>query len=387
MEKRRVLFCVSRFLDGGIDIALVRYLAGLDPARYDAVLVIADEYAGSEVLRRLVPPSVRVVHLVGGGVLTALARKKVAAGLSRLEKIVEEVALRPVRRAMHWFGLRRLARGAFAVVDFDAMQGGLLAGLRLRRKVAFFHFSMRDYCHGKPRRLRRLGRKLGGYDGVAVVSEVLRREAVELFPDIAGKFVTIYNPLDASALRAAAAEYAVPRGEFVLMVARINESQKDYSTLVRAYHSARRRHPAMPPLRIVGKGPDEGRVRALVRDLGEEGNVEFLGFLPNPLPWVAACSVFVLSSKFEGLSVALTEALALGRMIVATDAPTGSREALDDGRCGTLVPVGDVEAMSGALVDAVTDEALRRRCAEAAVRHCEKFAVAESVRRLEALMG
>lgn len=386
MEKRRILFCVSRFLDGGIDIALVRYLAGLDPARYDAVLVIADEYAGSEVLRRFVPPSVRVVHLVGGGALTALVRKKVVGGLSRLEKIVEEVALRPVRCVLHWFGLRRLVRGAFAVVDFDAMQGGLLAGLRVRR-VAFFHFSMRDYCHGKPRRLRRLGRKLGGYDGVAVVSEAMRREAVELFPEIAGKFATIYNPLDVAALRAAAAEYAVPPGEYILMVARINESQKDYTTLVRAYHAARLRHPALPPLRIVGKGPDEGRVRTLVRDLGEDGNVEFLGFLPNPMPWVAECSVFVLSSKFEGLAVVLTEALALGRTIVATDAPTGSREALDDGRCGILVPVGDVEAMAEALIVAVSDGALRRRCAEAAAHHCEKFAVAESLRRLEGLLG
>jgi glycosyltransferase involved in cell wall biosynthesis len=68
---------------------------------------------------------------------------------------------------------------------------------------------------------------------------------------------------------------------------------------------------------------------------------------------MAASSVFVLSSAWEGLPTVLIEALAAGTRVVATDCPSGPREILQEGRLGALVPVGDVAALACAIGDAL----------------------------------
>jgi glycosyltransferase involved in cell wall biosynthesis len=62
----------------------------------------------------------------------------------------------------------------------------------------------------------------------------------------------------------------------------------------------------------------------------------------------------VLSSVYEGLPTVLIEALALGVPIVSTDCPSGPSEILSNSRLGTLVPIGDIDAMADAMYKAIT---------------------------------
>ena len=70
-------------------------------------------------------------------------------------------------------------------------------------------------------------------------------------------------------------------------------------------------------------------------------------------------SVFVLSSCFEGMPNALLQAMVCGTPVVSTDCPSGPREILEDGKWGQLVPVGDVEAMSEAILASLQGETQR----------------------------
>jgi glycosyltransferase involved in cell wall biosynthesis len=127
--------------------------------------------------------------------------------------------------------------------------------------------------------------------------------------------------------------------------------QKDFPTLVRAFAELRRQRSAR--LIILGEGEDLAALEALVADLGLRNDVQLPGFRDNPLGYLAASALFVLSSAWEGLPTVLIEALAVGTRVVSTDCRSGPREILQDGRLGTLVPVGDVAALSAAMAAAL----------------------------------
>ena len=66
-------------------------------------------------------------------------------------------------------------------------------------------------------------------------------------------------------------------------------------------------------------------------------------------------AVFVLSSRWEGSPNTLTEALALGTPVVSTDCPSGPRELLSGGDIAPLVPMGDVAALSEAILSTLSN--------------------------------
>ncbi len=157
--------------------------------------------------------------------------------------------------------------------------------------------------------------------------------------------------------------------------------QKDQQTLLRAFAKVVERRPAR--LLILGEGPDRAALEALAAELGVSQRVHLPGHVFDSLAQMKAADLFVLSSRYEGLPTVLIEALLCGLPVVSTDCEHGPREILKGGRYGTLVPVGDVEALASAMVRALAavpdPEGQRRRAME--------FTVAQAASRYEALFG
>ncbi|MFP5481622.1 MAG: glycosyltransferase, partial [Alphaproteobacteria bacterium] len=108
---------------------------------------------------------------------------------------------------------------------------------------------------------------------------------------------------------------------------------------------------------ILGQGEEEAALRQLIDDLGIAEHVDLVGFQKNPFSWMRRCDLYVMSSAWEGLPGTLIEALACGAKVVSTDCRTGPREILEDGKWGTLVPVGDADALAVAIGDALDADA------------------------------
>ena len=121
-------------------------------------------------------------------------------------------------------------------------------------------------------------------------------------------------------------------------------------------------------LTIVGAGAAEAELRRLAAELGIAERVVLAGFHPDPTPFYNTADLFVLSSNYEGFGNVIVEALAQGLPVVSTDCPSGPGEILEGGRWGTLVPVGDADALAAAIDRALETPhdpaALRRRAAD-----------------------
>ena len=86
-------------------------------------------------------------------------------------------------------------------------------------------------------------------------------------------------------------------------------------------------------------------------------------------------SIFVLSSRFEGFGMVLTEAMACGLPVVAFDCPWGPRSIINDGDDGSLVENGNVEALADSLVRLMGDAALRQRMAANGIKNVQRFSI------------
>lgn len=360
----RLLFLLSRFLDGGIDTVLVEYLRHLSQRGcYRLTLAIATDMGELEVFRSRVPHDVRVVHLVSSPALTRLPQRKIRQKLPLPLKLWNETALQPVRRSIIGRELKDLAREHDVVIDFDCCHYSYLKNVGCR-KVAWFHFSFDKLMEQNPRRMKRIGRRLGEYDRVVCISQAMLAEGERLFPLLKGKLCLVYNAKDPASLMERASEEVADeriRQPYIIAVERLEESQKDLSTLLRAYQLLRTRHGHTERLYIVGKGRSEQQLRALAKELAVDETVDFLGFSSNPLPWIYRSRMVVHSAKFEGLPTVMIEALQLGKLIVASDCPTGPAEILAHGEAGVLTPVGDAEAMAAAMHRLLTDTELQEQ--------------------------
>jgi glycosyltransferase involved in cell wall biosynthesis len=158
--------------------------------------------------------------------------------------------------------------------------------------------------------------------------------------------------------------------------------QKDFPTLIRAFSRVREQVPCR--LIILGEGQDREKLETLAARMGVKEEVDLPGFASNPYAWLNRASLFVLSSAWEGSPNALTEALALGVPVVATDCPSGPREILEGGKVGPLVPVGDAELMAEAIKKILSFPPERDFLKRAA----ETFTMENSCRRyFELLLG
>jgi len=127
---------------------------------------------------------------------------------------------------------------------------------------------------------------------------------------------------------------------------------KDYATLLTAFACLRQSVDAR--LLILGEGECRAALEAQSRQLGIVDSVFMPGFVKDPSPYYQHADLHVLSSIGEGLPTVIVEALEAGTPVVSTDCQSGPREILLDGKYGSLVPVGDAEALAAAMANALS---------------------------------
>ena len=137
--------------------------------------------------------------------------------------------------------------------------------------------------------------------------------------------------------------------KMVLAVGRLHE-QKGFDLLLQAWEYIEKSYPEWT-LRIVGEGPKRSELEKQIKELGLE-RAELAGSMSNVANEYAEASLFVLSSRYEGFSLVLSEAMWSGLPCVAFDCPQGPAELLGNNR-GWLVSNGDITALAKQIAYAI----------------------------------
>jgi glycosyltransferase involved in cell wall biosynthesis len=226
---------------------------------------------------------------------------------------------------------------------------------------------------------------------VVHVSESQAAEARALGLAPPGRTRVIVNGVDAEQVRAAAARAPLSRealglapGALVLGTIARFDPVKGLDVLLRALPSLLERVPEAQLL-IVGDGPQRDALRALARVVDPGGRVVFAGALPEAARALPLVDLYVTAARREGLPLAVLEAMACGRPVLATRTP-GHVDAVEPEVTGRLVPVDDVPGLAAAAAALLGDPALRARMGEAGRARVEaRFARARMVAETGAL--
>lgn len=151
--------------------------------------------------------------------------------------------------------------------------------------------------------------------------------------------------------------------------------------------AAAKLRPRFPDLRVLiaGDGASRPHLERLAHDLSLADAVEFAGWRDDVASFHRELCVFCIPSEHEGFGLAALEAMASGLPVVASRVG-GLPELIEDGRCGFLVPVGDVDALADRIGRLLGDAELRARMGVAARRAVEeRFTTDRMVGAIEAV--
>lgn len=226
------------------------------------------------------------------------------------------------------------------------------------------------------------------FDRILPVADMIRREIIAKAPRIADRVVTVLNGVDLDLFRdpprareRIRRELAIPADAIVCAtIGRIMED-KGLTHLVDAHARIARQGLTVHQL-LVGNGPQEAELRERVARLGLADRIHFTGFRRDVAEILDAADLLVVSSLSEGLSVAIIEAMAAGRAVVATRVG-GTPEIVND-EVGILVEPRDAVGLADAIIT-LTRDADRRRQLGARAREIafQKWSVERMVRDFE----
>ncbi|MBX3173904.1 MAG: glycosyltransferase family 4 protein [Gemmatimonadaceae bacterium] len=233
--------------------------------------------------------------------------------------------------------------------------------------------------HGNQQMLQKLQRRvalkwaIGRSDATVAVSSATRDELVTRLRLAEQTVQVVRNgiperPGDATKIRR---ELGLGQDELLVLAVGSLMLRKGHRVLLEAMTLIRQRHPSLRwQVVIAGEGEQRSALEQYIAENGLAGQARLLGNRNDVPDLQAAADVFAMPSLWEGLPLAILEAMFARTPLIATTA-SGIPEAVDDGEHGLLIPPADPEALASALLRLLQDPALRERLGEQARARAE----------------
>ncbi|MBN9534983.1 MAG: glycosyltransferase [Alphaproteobacteria bacterium] len=266
------------------------------------------------------------------------------------------------RRAMQRLRALLFSNPACVCIAMDVFAAELLAKVAPDETTIIFQYHNSHSAIAGTRDAARVRRLASQFDAMVA----LTKDDADAFSKAnAGQWYFIDNPLPYEATVSDGL-----RENLIITVGRFTQ-QKAFHILLQAWAHIEAEVPNWK-LEVVGSGPEEGRIRDLIRELGLR-NVSVHPPTNNIPRLLSRASIYALSSRYEGLPMVLIEALAFRVPVVATDCSPGVRQLVSQGHGGLLCPVGDTETFAAHLLRLIRQPNLRKEIGDAGSKSVERY--------------
>ena len=174
----------------------------------------------------------------------------------------------------------------------------------------------------------------------------------------------------------------IPSGSFVIGNIAVFREQKALLDWVRTFDRIQEGKTGIYGI-LVGAGPQEEAIKGLIRELHLEDKIKMPGLQTDTVGYFSAMDIFLMSSAFEGLPIALLEAMSMECAVVSTKAG-GVVEVVEDNKSGLLCEVGDWKSLGDKVNLLIENRELRLTLQQQARKRIEeKFSLRIMVQKLE----
>ncbi|MBL1068838.1 glycosyltransferase family 4 protein [Streptomyces sp. 7-21] len=228
-------------------------------------------------------------------------------------------------------------------------------------KVAQEHMNLSTH---RPDVREAIARLYPAFDAVAVLTHRDRQDYEQWAPGT--RVVRVPNAVHSLKQKPStcSSKIAVAAGRF--------RTQKGFDMLIPAFAQAVEEFPDWQ-LRIFGSGEKQGQLRRLIEKHHMYNHIFLMGMTDKLDDELAKASMYVLSSRFEGLPMVMLEAMSHALPVVSFDCPTGPADVITDGKEGLLVPPRDVDGLARAMKILMADEGLRAEMGDAALMTVQDY--------------
>lgn len=335
----RILFAIPELGWGGPDRVFSTLIGGLDRAAFRPALLVSR--AGGRYFDAL--PDDVDVSILGDG------RYPVWRFARAIDRLQPDLIVTTLRMNTTASAARALQRHRPPLVTRQA--NAIRTNFKELRKRSPLRYALAEWL---VRRLLKTADALVA-QSADMAAELERYASPRQRIAVIGNPVTVDDPKTAHLAEPKGKAASEPFGSPALVAVGRLAPQKGFDILIAAFSTLRRNYP-QAGLTILGDGPERKALEAEIKRLGMEHAVRLPGHSENVSAEIEAADIFVSSSRYEGFSNALLEAMALGKPVVATDCEGGTRDMVIDGKTGILARPESIDGLTEAVLRTLSSD-------------------------------
>lgn len=374
---KKILFVIDSLSEGGAEKVLYDIVKNIDSKKFEIDVFLINNYGIYKEKIEKLGIKVEGIYEKRNDIIKNIFYRKLKSGYIRLKRYLY---------CRYPLLIRKLNKRKYDI-EISFLEGYSTVLIANRRnstkKISWIHIDL-----GKHKMINRKLEKKSylKVDRIVCVSNDSKKSVENLYPELKEKIEVIYNPIPKEEILKKALEkkniYSNEKIN-IITVGRLT-LQKGYDILLKA-HKELLKEGLDYNLYILGEGEERKKLEKYIKENNIEKNTFLLGFKENPYPYIKQANIFISSSRYEGYSLVVAEALCLEKPVIATKC-VGPIELLNNGKYGLLAEVENIDSLKEKMKKLILDEELRIKYSELSRERAKIFDIEKTMKEIERLL-